>query len=248
MKIFDSHLHIIEPGYPLIPNGGYLPNYYTSCDYKAETSSFDVAGGAIVSGSFQGTDQTYLTHALEQLGENFVGVTQLPEDITDEEIQILHQQGVRAVRFNLHRGGKEVMKRLVSTADRVFTLVGWHVELYMDVADLPEIRSILLQLPAFSIDHLGLSRRGLSELMDLVEEGVKVKATGFGRVDFDIIPVMKEIHRRNPEALLFGTDLPSTRAKRRFRRSDITMITEHFSRREADKILYQNAREWYSKR
>ena len=35
-------------------------------------------GGAVVSGSFQGFDQSYLLDALDQLGPSFVGVTQLP--------------------------------------------------------------------------------------------------------------------------------------------------------------------------
>jgi predicted TIM-barrel fold metal-dependent hydrolase len=28
-KIFDAHLHIIDPRFPLIPNQGYLPDHFT---------------------------------------------------------------------------------------------------------------------------------------------------------------------------------------------------------------------------
>ena len=43
--------------------------------------------------------------ALAVLGPTFVGVTQLPADCSDEQILELDRSGVRAVRFNLRRGG-----------------------------------------------------------------------------------------------------------------------------------------------
>ena len=45
--------------------------------------------------------------ALGELGPRFVGVTQLPADTADAEIVRLHASGVRAVRFNVRRGGSE---------------------------------------------------------------------------------------------------------------------------------------------
>lgn len=31
--IFDAHLHVIDPRFPLVPNGGYLPEPFTAEDY-----------------------------------------------------------------------------------------------------------------------------------------------------------------------------------------------------------------------
>jgi len=56
---------------------------------------------------------------------------------------------------------------------------------------------------------------------------------------------MKQIHKENPEALMFGTDLPSTRAKRPFSPSDIDLILQNFSRGDAEHILWQNAASFY---
>jgi len=63
-KIFDSHFHIIDRRFPLIPNEGYVPDEFSCEDYLARAKSFPLAGGAIVSGSFQAFDQTYLIDAL----------------------------------------------------------------------------------------------------------------------------------------------------------------------------------------
>lgn len=239
--IFDSHLHIFAPSFPLIPNQGYLPDYFTIEDYRTCTASLNIVGGAVVSASFQGFDQGYLLAVLKQLGSGFVGVAQLPEQVTDEEILQLHRAGVRAVRFNLYRGGKEALTRLETIAHRVYELAGWHSELYVDSRELPDVEAHILTLPKVSIDHLGLYQDGLPHLLHLVEHGVYVKATGFGRVDLDIVRTLHTIYTINPGALLFGTDLPSPRAKRPFRTSDVAIITEALGEEAVQKVLYSNA-------
>lgn len=245
-KIFDSHFHIIDPEFPLVPNQGYLPPPFTAADYLKRVKGLGIVGGAIVSGSFQAFDQGYLVAALKELGPGFVGVTQLPASVSDGEIRRLHEAGVRAVRFNVKRGGSEGIEKIEPFAKRVYEQVRWHVELYLDSADLASLSEILLRLPAVSIDHLGLSKKGFASLLALVEKGVKVKATGFGRVDFDVASALKDLMRANPEALMFGTDLPSTRAPRPFLNEDIQLIQDLFGPKLAAKILYSNAVNFYA--
>lgn len=245
MKLFDAHLHIIDPRFPLTRNQGFLPDAFTAEDYRQSVEGFEVVGGAVVSGSFQGFDQTYLLDALQTLGDKFVGVTQLPSSVSDEEILELHEQGVRALRFNVNRGGSETVAQLDHFARRVHEIAGWHAELYINSKDIGELKETIERLPAVSIDHLGLSKQGFPELLSLVEQGVKVKATGFGRIDLDPKEAVRAIHELNPHALLFGTDLPSTRAKRPFQVSDITLIQEALGEKLAEQVLYKNALEWY---
>jgi predicted TIM-barrel fold metal-dependent hydrolase len=244
-QVFDSHLHIIDQAFPLVPNKGYLPDPFTTKDYLVMARSFDVKGGAVVSGSFQAFDQGYLLSALEQLGPMFVGVTQLPASVPDAEIIRLNEKGVRAVRFNLKRGGSESVEHLESFARRVFDLVGWHVELYVDARDLHELQGTLLRLPAVSIDHLGLSKEGFPTLLRLAEKGIRVKATGFGRVDFPIGQALQAIHAANPQALMFGTDLPSTRAPRPFEANDISLLVDALGDEGAELALWRNATSFY---
>jgi predicted TIM-barrel fold metal-dependent hydrolase len=240
-KVFDSHFHIIDKRFPLVPNEGYLPDEFTCGDYLDRAKSFPLAGGAIVSGSFQAFDQTYLIDALQTLGPCFVGVTQLPVSVPDEEVLQLDEAGVRAVRFNLKRGGSEKVEHLDRLARRVYELAGWHVELYVDSGALPALFNTLVHLPAVSIDHLGLSQSGFASLLALVERGAHVKATGFGRVDSDIRAALKEIWFANPHSLMFGTDLPSTRAIRPYSDADLLLIPEALGEEAARKVLYENA-------
>jgi mutator protein MutT len=243
--LFDSHFHIIDRRFPLVPNNGYLPDDLTCTDYRAQLAQYDLRGGAIVSGSFQAFDQSYLLDALLVLGPQFVGVTNLPSTVTDQEIIDLDYGGVRAVRFNLKRGGSEDVRHLETMARRVHELVDWHVELYVDSRELGGLFETLAALPAVSIDHLGLALEGFKTLLKLAARGVRVKATGFGRVDFDVPTALKELYAANPACLMFGTDLPSTRAPRPYRDEDFLLVADTLGDEAARAVFYDNAAEFY---
>jgi predicted TIM-barrel fold metal-dependent hydrolase len=246
ITFFDSHLHIINPRFPLIENQGFVPEPFTCEDYVNRTSNFRIIGGAVVSGSFQGFDQTYLRDALGKFGPTYVGVTQIPHTTSDEDIIRLSETGIRAIRFNVNRGGSEDISQLEYFAKRIHELVGWHTELYIDSKLLPDISKTISNLPAVSIDHLGLSNEGFETLLSLVDKGVRVKATGFGRVDLDVRQAIKSILSVNPKALMFGTDLPSTRAKRPFEDTDLDILLDVIGGSNlSEMVLYRNAVEWY---
>jgi hypothetical protein len=90
-----------------------------------------------------------------------------------------------------------------------------------------------------------MTRDGFSALLRLVERGVKVKATGFGRVELDVPEALRKISSVDPGALIFGTDLPGTRAERPFEEADIDLIVETLGEPLADRVLHENALDWY---
>ena len=245
LALFDSHLHIIDKRFPLVENNGYMPGEFTCEDYLNQLLSYNLVGGAIVSGSFQAFDQSYLLAALCTLGSHYVGVTQLPVSISDKEIINLDKAGVRALRFNIKRGGSEQVNYLSTMANKVYDMVGWHTELHIDSSNLDSLYSTIMDLPAMSIDHLGLSQAGFKTLLSLVEKGVKVKATGFGRVDFDVSLAIKDIYSANPDALMFGTDLPSTRAPKPYDDRHFNLIADILDDKAAKKVLSTNALQFY---
>ncbi len=240
-RIFDAHFHVIDPRFPLVANQGYLPPAFTAEEYGTLAAPLGITGGAVVSGSFQAMDQTYLVDALERLGPAYVGVTQLPATVSDAELIALNRRGVRAIRFNLRRGGSEGIAELGAMARRVHEIMHWHVELYVDARELADIVGELVALPAIVIDHLGLSAEGLAVLLKLVEAGARVKATGFGRVSLDVAAALRAIASVNPRALVFGTDLPSTRARRPFAASDIDLVIDTLGEENGRLALFDNA-------
>ncbi len=244
-SVFDAHLHIIDPAHPLVENDGYLPDPFTVRDYQARITGLGIAGGAVVSGSFQAFDQDYLIDALRVLGPSYVGVTQIPAETSDARILALHEAGVRAVRFNVRRGGSAGIDDLDRLAHRVHDLAGWHTELYIDARAAADLADRLTALPAVSIDHLGLHADGLDDLLRLVEHGVKVKATGFGRIDLDPAAAIEAIMGVDPTALMVGTDLPSTRARRPFENIDFAIIEQALDPDQVSAVFWDNAAAFY---
>ncbi len=243
--IFDAHCHIIDKHYPIVPNQGYVPPSYSIEEYRHQTIPLGITAGAIVSGSFHGYDQTYLRALLPVLGPRWVGITQVPPDVPDIEIASLSSIGVRGLRFNIYRGRIDSVDDIVALATRANSIGQWHAEIYADASALKPHVAKLAKLPQIVIDHMGMNEEGLPVILDLVDAGAKIKITGFGRVNMNVPRTIEQIAARNPNALMFGTDLPSTRAKRPFEAIDIDLIRNILGPINATKTLWSNALSLY---
>src|SRR5262249_39767607 len=80
---------------------------------------------------------------------------------------------------------------------RADAVAGWPAEIYADAAALKPHVAALSRLPQISIDHLGMTEAGLPVVLELVDAGCKVKATGFGRVHLDVERALEVIARRS---------------------------------------------------
>lgn len=260
----DAHLHVVDPRFPVHANQGFTPGAYPAGQYLAEAgpllagAGMRLTGAVVVAGSFQGTGQDHLTTAVADLAAvlgagRVAAVAQLPPDTGDGEILTLDGLGVRALRANLVRreaadtasGG---LPGLLALAGRARALAGWHLELYVRAQELPPLLRDLpagLDPRALVVDHLGLTAAGLDALIGLAGEGARVKATGFSRTDLDVPAALRAVHRRSPGALVAGTDLPGTRAPRRFGPADLAVLTSTFDGCDLRRVLSRNAEALY---
>src|SRR5262249_31234054 len=143
-------------------------------------------------------------------------------------------------RFNVLRGNVDSVDDIVALATRVYSIAGWHSEIYADIAAMKPHVSRLARLPQLCVDHLGMTEGGVPVLLDLVQAGCKVKATGFGRVTLDVSKTLEVIAKTNPDALVFGTDIPSTRARRPFEPADIDLIEKVLGSALARRVFWDN--------
>jgi len=260
----DAHLHVVDPRFPVHANQGFTPGAYPAGQYLAEAgpllagAGMRLTGAVVVAGSFQGTGQDHLTTAVADLAAvlgagRVAAVAQLPPDTGDGEILTLDGLGVRALRANLVRreaadtasGG---LPGLLALAGRARALAGWHLELYVRAQELPPLLRDLpagLDPRALVVDHLVLTAAGLDALIGLAGEGARVKATGFSRTDLDVPAALRAVHRRSPGALVAGTDLPGTRAPRRFGPADLAVLTSTFDGCDLRRVLSRNAEALY---
>ena len=178
-----------------------------------------------------------------------MGITQLPLDTTDEDILKLNDVGIKGIRFNLYRGLSRSPKEIKELSERVYQLCHWKTELYLNLQTMDkEIEELIFSLPKVSIDHIGMKRCSIDKLKKLVNADIPIRLSGFGRVEYERDEIRKLItilYSENPSSLMFGSDLPSTRAKYRFSYNDIKLIQETVSIEAQDRIFFQNGENWY---
>lgn len=71
-------------------------------------------------------DQSHLIDSLNTIGTDYYGMSNIPNDISEEELIILHQANIIAVRPNLCRGASENMSHIITLPNKVWELLGWH--------------------------------------------------------------------------------------------------------------------------
>lgn len=153
--------------------------------------------------------------------------------VTDAELEELHAAGVRGVRFNFVKRLVDFTPRdeLLEIAGRVAPL-GWHVVIYFEAADLPELGDFFTALPTtVVVDHMG--RPDVTKPLDGPEfqlfvwtmrehANIWCKVTCPERLSVagppalngercayrDVVPVAKFLVETFPDRVLWGTDWP----------------------------------------
>jgi 2-pyrone-4,6-dicarboxylate lactonase len=169
--------------------------------------------------------------ALESSDNKARGVAFVGEEVADAELEAMDRAGVRGVRFNFVRRlvdftPREVLNRI---AARV-TPLGWHIVVYFEMADLPELESFFTALPTtVVVDHMGTPdvKKGVAHpenqrfhrLMER-HRNFWVKATCPERMTIagppydDVVPFAKSLVEQFPDRVIWGTDWPHPNMKK----------------------------------
>jgi predicted TIM-barrel fold metal-dependent hydrolase len=228
----DCHTHIFGPPdeYPFDPGRTYTPGGASVADLLALHAILGIARVVIVHPSPYGSDNRCTLDAVRQLGERARGVAVIDEATDDAALRDMHAAGVRGVRVNLQTFGNPdpatAWERLRWAARRVAPL-GWHVQVYTDLALIAALSGHLADLPTpLVIDHFGRAmaaagtgQPGFDALLGLLGSGriyVKMSAPhrisnqpGYG----DAAAIAQALIAGNPDRLLWGSDWPHPGAR-----------------------------------
>jgi predicted TIM-barrel fold metal-dependent hydrolase len=232
----DTHAHVFGPSqrFPYADDRSYTPPDAPLEKYLGMLDQIGFACGVLVQGSAHGRDNSAMLDALVRCPDRLRGVAVADADVSFADLRAWDRHGVRGLRFNhffrdgqLHyRGGVPL-----SAAGRlapVMAELGWHLQLWIDVKDLPATVPVLksLGLPVV-IDHMGRTdaragtgTAGFKSLLRAVGEGwCWVKLSGAHRLsqkapDYpDARPFHEALVRANPERLVWGGDWPHPRVE-----------------------------------
>src|SRR3954454_14248803 len=138
----DAHCHVFGPGaeFPYAPERKYTPCDASKLELYALRDHLGFARNVVVQATCHGADNAAMIDALVHSGGKERGVATVKRGVGDAELQAMHDAGVRAVRFNFVRRLVDFTPKdeLREIARRVAAL-GWHVVIYFEAADLPEL-------------------------------------------------------------------------------------------------------------
>jgi 2-pyrone-4,6-dicarboxylate lactonase len=230
----DAHCHVFGPGdqFPFAPERKYTPCDASKDELWELRDFLGFSRNVIVQATCHGADNRALVDALQSSNDMARGVATVKASVTDEELQNLHTAGVRGVRFNF-------VKRLVDAlpfddlqliANRIQDL-GWHIVIYFEAAELPELYDFFTSLPTtIIVDHMG--RPDVSKSVDGPEFGLFTKLLNenpniWSKVSCperlslvgpnggykDVVPFARRIVESFPDRVLWGTDWPHPNMK-----------------------------------
>ena len=236
----DAHCHVFGPA-AKFPYAG--ERKYTPCDASKEQlfalrDHLGFSRNVIVQATCHGADNRAMVDALVYANGRARGVATVRRDVGDTELKALHEAGVRGVRFNFLKRLVDFTPKdeLMEIAGRIEKL-GWHVVIYFEAADLPELRDFFTALPTtIVVDHIG--RPDVSKPVDggefeLFVQFMTERKNVWSKVSCperlsvsgpvalngeqnayrDVVPFARRIVESFPDRVLWGTDWPHPNLK-----------------------------------
>jgi D-galactarolactone isomerase len=129
----------------------------TVAQYQAMQEILGTRRAVVVQPRPYGTDNAVTLRAIRELGSQWTrGVAVVRADVSDTELDALHQGGVRGVRLSLFRpeGAAVSFEMTAPIAARVQRL-GWHLQLHWTADQIARHAELLLALPTpIVFDHM----------------------------------------------------------------------------------------------
>jgi 2-pyrone-4,6-dicarboxylate lactonase len=236
----DAHCHVFGPSaqFPYAPERKYTPCDASKEQLFALRDHLGFDKNVIVQATCHGSDNRALVDALKASNNKARGVATVNRNVTDAELQDMHAAGVRGTRFNFVKRLADFTPRdvLLEIANRIAPL-GWHVVIYFEAVDLPELYDFFTALPTtVVVDHMG--RPDVSKPVNGPEFELFIKMmrehsniwskvscperlslsgpkalNGEQNAYADVIPFAKRLVEEFPDRVLWGTDWPHPNLK-----------------------------------
>lgn len=236
----DAHCHVFGPGeqFPYAPERKYTPCDASWQQLFALRDHLGFDKNVIVQATCHGADNRALVDALQRSNGKARGVATVKRGVTDQELQAMHAAGVRGVRFNFVKRLVDFTPKdeLMEIAGRIAPL-GWHVVIYFEAVDLPELWDFFTSLPTtVVVDHMG--RPDVTKPVDGPEFELFLKfmrehsnvwskvscperlsvsgppaLNGERNAYRDVVPFARKVVETFPDRVLWGTDWPHPNLK-----------------------------------
>ncbi len=221
----DCHIHLYDDSLPLAPTATFKPPHAPLSAYRGVQAALGLERVVLVQPTGYGFDNRFMIEGLAQLGDTARGICTVAEDVSDAQLQRLHEAGVRGVRFMMivGAGGPLPWSALERMSARVAAL-GWCINLQLDGRDTPLHAAMINRLPSkVVIDHIGkflepvpVSHASFKALLDLLarpQRWVKLAApyetSKLGPPQYaDVGALAKALLQAHPDCCVWASNWP----------------------------------------
>ena len=256
----DCHVHIYEDRFTLSPTATFNPPHAPVSAYREVQHALGLERVVLVQPTGYGFDNTCLLESLDAFGSSSArGVVVVPADVSDAELQRLHDRGVRGIRFMLLAGAGGLLPwdALEPMAARIAPL-GWHIDLQLDGREMPQYQSLIDRLPGkVVIDHIGKfiepvpvkdpAFKALQSVLDHDERWVKLAApyetSKVGPPQYDDVSMLAEaLVASHPDRCLWASNWPHPNRNPRPDDADLLALLTRWApdQRVREHILVRN--------
>jgi 2-pyrone-4,6-dicarboxylate lactonase len=236
----DAHCHVFGPGakFPYVPERKYTPCDASKEQLFALRDHLGFDKNVIVQATCHGSDNRALLDALKASSNKARGVATVSRNVTDAGLKEMHNAGVRGTRFNFVKRLADFTPRevLLEIANRIAPL-GWHVVVYFEAQDLPELYDFFTVLPTtVVVDHMGrpdVSKPVVGPEFELFVKMMREHDNIWSKVSCperlsvsgppalngeqnayrDVVPFARRLVETFPDRVLWGTDWPHPNLK-----------------------------------
>ena len=220
----DCHMHIYDPArFPMPPSQRVAPTNATVAEYRLLQRRTGTTRVVIVQPRNYAIDNRVTLDAIKQLAPNARGVAVLHPTVTDAELKMLNEAGIRGIRFSLgDPATAAVTPAMIEPLAARIAGLGWHVQFNVEGEQIVELADVLRRLPTPMVfDHLGnpgptgIDHPSHAIVRGLIDRGrTWVKLSGaysnsrVGPPYPDATRIAQAFVKAAPERLVWGSDWP----------------------------------------
>jgi D-galactarolactone isomerase len=221
----DCHIHIFDGArFPPPQPGARIQPNSTVADYRLLQQRNGTSRTVIVTPTAYVTDNRATLDAVAQLAPQARGVAVIHPTITDAELKLLDDGGIRGIRFTQNDPATATTTLdMIEPPSRRVNALGWHVQIHMRPDQIAGAADLWQRLPSpIVFDHMGrLQGAGIDDpafavMRRLIDRGrtwVKISGayieTKVGPPTYaDATKVAQAFVRAAPERMVWGSDWP----------------------------------------
>ena len=219
----DTHFHLFgDPArYPFVALREYTPPVITPAMARHVFDILGISRAVVIQPSVYGEDNRAQLEGAAEVGIPVRAVIVAPYSATDRELDKLHEQGARGLRYVLAHPGGLPLSDLERFANRVKDR-DWHIQFLAKGPQLLELAPRIEKLSCpVVIDHMGMFRPadGIAQpafqaVLRLLRLGHWVKLSGAYRLSQeqppyrDLIPYVQALVTERPDRIVWASDWP----------------------------------------